>query len=74
MLRVSGFNEAGARMLRKWGAEIAVVLSPKSSFNEAGARMLRKWPLIQMRPEHGCSGARLSQASMRPEHGCSGNA
>ena len=84
-----GFNEAGARMLRKfpeWGILLATFI------------------VASMRPEHGCSGnvlvavtergrtfneagARMlrkwqniighnaldQRASMRPEHGCSGN-
>ena len=61
------FNEAGARMLRKWGTVTCMRSRPTPGFNEAGARMLRKWPLV----------ARFiacrEDASMRPEHGCSGN-
>ena len=63
----SGFNEAGARMLRKWSA----VFWASGTDGQAS-----------MRPEHGCSGngpalyarrRRHHSASMRPEHGCSGN-
>ena len=37
----TGFNEAGARGLRKTGAPSRVI-SPAQRFNEAGARGLRK--------------------------------
>ena len=62
------FNEAGARMLRKWGRNNHLLTLERIRFNEAGARMLRKCYAIDPLFD-----AAL-QASMRPEHGCSGNA
>ena len=38
----SGFNEAGARMLRKWLHLVGEQDIYGHRFNEAGARMLRK--------------------------------
>ena len=64
--RSTGFNEAGAFLLRK----LRFALHPlhlSACFNEAGAFLLRKRAAIDL------FDAMKAAASMKPEHFCSGN-